>query len=483
MLAASLGLSPGEAYGIGISHVLKLSYYDHPPLSYWIAHEFIPVLGDGRALRLPFVAMFAGTSWALFLLTRQLFGPIAGVWAVLALNLTGFFTFASGWVLPDGPFMLSLMAAAYTISKSLFPVPGCAPPSPWRTWIIAGIWIGLAGLSKYQAGLFAAGLFIYLLWTRRSVLYHLAPWLGAIVAVALCAPIIIWNAQNDWASFAFQGSRALSYGSFPKLGFFLGNLGGQIAYLLPWIFVPLLIAVYKSVRADAPLDRSWYCLSLGLPAIALFSIVPLWAGRGFPHWQMPGWLMLYPLFGSYLEREAALDSRPKIWAITSGILLVALTSLLVGYIDTGYGKSLLAQATAQDDPTTEFIEWAPLRHELRQRGLLQEKGLFVVASNPLDAGQIDQALHGSMPVQVLGDSKEYAYRDDPKLLVGHDALIIGRRDKMTGMGAALKPYFVSIDELSSFKFGRSGADEIDVSISYAHGLKKPFPLPNGTRFK
>ena len=81
VLAASLGLSPGEAYGIGISHVLKLSYYDHPPLSYWIAHEFIPVLGDGRALRLPFVAMFAGTSWALFLLTRQLFGPIAGVWA------------------------------------------------------------------------------------------------------------------------------------------------------------------------------------------------------------------------------------------------------------------------------------------------------------------------------------------------------------------------------------------------------------------
>ena len=50
--------------------------------------------------------------------------------------------------------------------------------------------------------------------------------------------------------------------------------------------------------------------------------------------------MLYPLFGSYLEREAALYSRPKIWAITSGILLVALTSLLVGYIDTGYGKSL-----------------------------------------------------------------------------------------------------------------------------------------------
>ena len=36
-------------------------------------------------------------------------------------------------------------------------------------------------------------------------------------------------------------------------------------------------------------------------------------------------------------------------------------------------------------PRLKSIEWAPLRHELRQRGLLQEKGLFVVASNPLDA--------------------------------------------------------------------------------------------------
>jgi len=61
IIAAMLGLGVDECYGIGVSHDLGLSYFDHPPLSYWIAHVFMPLFGDGRALRIPFVALFAGT--------------------------------------------------------------------------------------------------------------------------------------------------------------------------------------------------------------------------------------------------------------------------------------------------------------------------------------------------------------------------------------------------------------------------------------
>ena len=128
IVAATLGLGVDESYGIGVSHDLELSYFDHPPLHYWITHAFIPLLGDGRALRLPFIALFAATSWALYLLTRCLFNAVAGVWAVLALNLSMFFTIAGGWILPDGPLMLGLAAAAYMLASGLFPV--AAPPSP-----------------------------------------------------------------------------------------------------------------------------------------------------------------------------------------------------------------------------------------------------------------------------------------------------------------------------------------------------------------
>jgi hypothetical protein len=480
ILAATLGLGVDECYGIGVSHDLKLSYFDHPPLSFWITNFFIPLLGDGRALRLPFIVIFAATTWTLFLLTRQLFGPAAGFWAVLALNLSAFFTLAGGWVVPDGPLMLCLLAAAYTISRSLFS--DREPPSPWLTWIVAGFWIGLAGLSKYHAALFVAGLFIYIVSSpkRRHILKHPAPWVGAVFALVIISPVIIWNAQHDWVSFAFQGGRATGHG-FPKVGQFLANLGGQMLWMFPWIFVPMVIAAYKALRLGSTAERSWYCICLAIPTILLFTVVPLWADRGFPHWQMPGWLMLYPVLGEYLARESVVRRRPRTWAITSTVLLLVLAFLVVGHAATGYGRLLFPAAFAKGDVTLESLEWTPLREELQKRGLLEKKGLFVISGSPIDIGKIDQALADSMPMQVYGESKQYAFRYDPKLLVGRDALIIGRRDRMDGIDRSLAPYFDSITELPSFAFGRSGMREVDVRILYGNHLKKSLALPYDKR--
>ena len=75
---------------------------------------------DGRAARLPFIALFAVSSWLLYRLTRVLFGAPAGVVAVLALNCSAFFSFAGGWVLPDGPLMLAMLAASLVLARHFF---------------------------------------------------------------------------------------------------------------------------------------------------------------------------------------------------------------------------------------------------------------------------------------------------------------------------------------------------------------------------
>jgi hypothetical protein len=288
---------------------------------------------------------------------------------------------------------------------------------------------------------------------------------------------LVWNAEHHWASFTFQSGRALSDGSFPNVKEFLTNLGGQSLYLLPWIFVPMVIAAFMAVLPGRTPQRGWFCLCLGSPAILLFTLTPLWAGRGFPHWEMPGWLMLFPVLGDHLAREAAIRTRPRTWAITSAALLAVLAFVVVGYVETGYGKLLVATANTHSDPTTDFIEWEPLRAELDKRGLLKKQGLFVISGHPSDIGAIDQALHDAVPMQVFGESKEFAFRIDPTTLLGRDALIMGRRNRMNDIGDRLTPYFESIEELSSFAFGRSGMKEIDVRIFYGHGLKTPLPSP------
>ena len=481
VLAATLGLGVDECYDISVSHDLKLSYFDHPPLHYWIAHLFIPLLGDGRALRLPFVAIFAGTTWFLYLFTRQLFGAPAGFWAVLALNLSVFFSLAGGWVVPDGPLLFCLVAAAYTFSLSQFS--HGRPPSLWRTWIIAGLWIGLAGLSKYHVVLFGVGLLGYMISSpsRRIILRHPAPWVGATIALAIFSPVIVWNAEHHWVSFIFQGGRAGSHGAFPKLGQFFANLGGQVIWMGPWVFVPMAMTTYTALRLGRTAKPSWYCLCLALPTILLFTIVPLWGDRGLPHWQMSGWLMLYPVLGACLAREATVRTLPKTWAIASAAALVIFAILGVGHAATGFGRLLLPAAFANGDPTLEAFEWTALRDELQKRGLLGKNGLFVISRSPIDMGKIDQALNDAMPMQIYGESKQYAFRIDPATLVGRDALIIGRRDRIDGIEISLAPYFASISELPSFTFGRSGMQEVSVRIFYAHVLKIPLPSPYDQR--
>lgn len=475
-LAATLGLGVDESYAVANARDLDLSYFDHPPLHYWIAHAFMPLLGDGRALRLPFIVLFAGSSWLLYLLTRRLFGAWPGMWAVLALNLSAFFTLsAGGWIVPDGPLIFFLLAAALILADGLF---AADPPSPWRTWPLAGICLGLAALSKYQAVLFGFGLLLYLAGARdrRRLLLHPAPWIGALIALAVFSPVLIWNAQHDWVSFAYQGGRGLAHGGI-HIGNALADAAGQAVWILPWIFVPLVIAVWQALRAGPKRDRSWYCLCLGLPTIVLFTVTPLWGDRGLPHWPMSGWLMLYPILGAYLDGLAAKGGAPRRWAIASAALLVILAAIAAGHAATGYGKVLFPAAFARGDPTVEAIAWRPLRGALAARGYLGRHDVFVIAPNWMDAGRIDQALDGALPVTVFGDlaaAKNFAFRYDPTSLRGRDALIIGRQIP-PAMQAGLRRSFQSLEELPPLSFGRSGMHEVELQIMLGKNLLAPWP--------
>jgi 4-amino-4-deoxy-L-arabinose transferase-like glycosyltransferase len=472
ILAFTLGLGVDESYSISVAHDLNLSYFDHPPLHYWIVHFFMPLLGDGQAARLPFVLIFVGTTWLLYRLTQTLFGASAGLWAVIALNLSAYFTLAGDWVLPDGPLMFFLVAAAYAIARALF---SQNPPiSPWKTWFVAGVSLGAAGLSKYHAILFVLGLLVFFATVpeRRSLLRHPAPWVGATIALLISSPAIIWNAQHHWASLAFQAGRADIQG-FPKIGPFVTNIGGQILWMLPWVFVPMAMASYNALRKATRAETSWFCLCLAMPTVLIFTFEPLWGDHGLPHWPMPGWLMLFPVLGEHLAREAALRSRPRTWAVTSAAALAVLTVVIVGDAAFGYSRLLFPKLFSRHDLTLQAFDWSPLRSELESRGLLKQKGLFIISTSWIDMGKIDLALHDRVPTQIFSDDKrQYAYRYSPTEFLGHDALIIGRPQHMRGVKAALSNYFSSIKELPPVVFGRSGMSEITLRVLYGTDLKE-----------
>jgi hypothetical protein len=156
-------------------------------------------------------------------------------------------------------------------------------------------------------------------------------------------------------------------------------------------------------------------------------------------------------------------------------LLVALTVIVVGHATTGIARVLFPSLLAVPDPTLAAFEWTSLRTQLQMRGLLDRPGLFVIAPSWIDAGRIDQALKGSVPVVVVGsDPLNFGFLYDPNGFVGRDALLIGRGISDDQL-ALTRSYFDAVTEAPAIVLGRSGMDEIDLRVLLAKDLKRPLP--------
>lgn len=479
-MGAAIGLGTDESYTVAISRSLSWSYFDHPPLHQWLTHATALLLGEGRQVRLPFILLFAGTSWLLFLLTRRLYGASAGFWAVVTLNLAGFFTLSAGsWIVPDGLLLFFLALAAWALARECFPAPGERRAS-FFNWLLAGMALGLAGLAKYHAALAALGLAVFLLATPRGrmAVRNPAPWLAAVLALAIVAPVLVWNAQNGWVSFLFQSARTQGAGFTPWL--VPTSLLAQAGWLLPWVFVPLaggLWLAWKTMRDE----RFWFLMALALPAIVIFTLTPAFGNLGLPHWAMPGWFFVMPLAGLHLAAMAEAGTRPLRWARISAIGSVIVLALLASQAATGWLGRIIPNLS-RNDPTLETFGWDQLAARLDQAGLGQPEDRFIVADSWLTAGRIDLALGGSRPVlPATSDPRHFAFLVNQHSLLGRDALIIVRARREGQLRIGLGAHFASLGASTPISLGRGGLAEVELVAIPATGFAKPLPWPYGLR--
>jgi hypothetical protein len=474
-LAYSLGFGVDESYTIVIARRLDLSYFDHPPLHQWLAHFTALLVGEGAALRLPFIALFAATGWLMFVLTRDLFGARAGVWAVFFLNVTAFFfVSAGGWVVPDGPLLFALAAAAIVFARLFFAAP---PAAAWRLWLAGGFWLGLAGLSKYSAVFFAFGLlaFIGLSPRQRRWFAHPAPYLAALLCLAMLSPVVLWNAQNQWISLVFQGGRGAPGGHWrpAQVG---AMILGEIAWLTPWVFVLLAGAVIAAARLARRDERRLFLLCLSLPPIVLLSVTPLWGAKGLPHWPMPGWFFVYPLLGGWLSEGWAERFNLWKWAAGSAALLGVIVVALASQASNGWITRAIPLPAGAVDPTLEALSWQPLAASAPLVG--PSAPSFVVSTKWSEGGKIALALGPRMPVVVFSDDpRGMAFLNDSTAFVGKDAVIIVARSRLESVAATFAPYFDRLAAPQFVTLGRDGRGEVDLALIPAHRLTRPFPLP------
>jgi 4-amino-4-deoxy-L-arabinose transferase-like glycosyltransferase len=485
----ALGLGIDETYMVAASRHLELSYYDHPPIAWWLTHAAMTLSGSQASVivRLPFILIFALSTWLMAQITSRLFdgeqaGDRAGFWAALILNLSPVYAVtAGGWVLPDGPLDCALLGFLLFSLRAVRLIPG---RGAWADWLAAGACAGLAMLSKYNGVLVLVGLPVFLLtapegrvWLRRP-----QPWVAGLLAVLLFSPVILWNAEHHWASFAFQGDRAGGLRFHPLAPF--GVWAGEALFVLPWIWVPLILLWLRALRRGPTAPRGWLLALLAATPILLFALVSIWSSDHILyHWSAPGTLMLFPLLGTEVARRLAAGAprlRRGILAAAAALLLglvLAGTQMRLNWVTAVVGPGFLARAK----DVAGGVNWTELRPELEARGLLSQPGLVVAVTRWNDAGKIDYALDGSLPVVVLAaDSREYGIVEPADRFIGRPMLIMVPDSDPAALADHLAPMFDQITILQSIPLRFGGYILLNLSVLKGTGFRG---LAAGIRIK
>jgi Dolichyl-phosphate-mannose-protein mannosyltransferase len=448
---------------VAAGRVLSGGYFDHPPASWWLSWAGAHVFGTEApiAVRFPFIALFALSTWLMFRITAAVADDRAGFWAAVLLNLSPVFGVTAGtWVLPDGPLLGALLGATLCLVHALDA--GAERPSRVKWWIGAGLCAGLAMSAKYSAVLSIGGAFLFLLCDRRQRhwLRRPEPYLAILIALLAFAPVVIWNAAHGWASFAFQGERAMGLRFRPLMP--LTTLLGEGLFVLPWIWAPMLVLLVR--------DRRRLLAFLAAPPIVGFALISAWSSqRILFHWAAPGYLMLFPALG-----QAVVERLDRGWVRRTivGTAVFVITALIAIGAQTRFDiLGDRAAALMRKDPTMEGIDWTSIRDDLTERGLLRP-GVIVGVGNWRDGGKIAYALGPDVTVVCLNaDARQFGFAQPPAAFIGQDMLLIGL--------APVTGPFTRIEPLPPTAIRLRGRVLATIAVSLGHRLTAwPPPVAN-----
>jgi 4-amino-4-deoxy-L-arabinose transferase-like glycosyltransferase len=358
-------LSPDEAhYALYATH-LDWSYYDHPPLVGWLQWPLQAWMPSDVGMRIWPMSVWFLTGWGLVKLSSELYPEMTSLrlWGVrldLLLYVLSPLPHLIGFALvPDTLLMgwtVWIMLLTWRLCRS--------PLSPLSSWLLLGLMLGLAGLSKYTAILVALGVLMSLLQAHGwRLLARKGPWLALLTALLCITPVVYWNATHDWMSFTYQIQHAQGgqhWVGFKAVGFAL-TIWLAMGLLLP-------IALFAGLRdtmggvAHRSLTPARFSAFFGVPGVLLFIYL---SGRGstLPHWVVPFVVALLPCAAWGIHRQWLRWSRWQHAVLGLQALLMAAFFVMVmvgGPQEEGAQKTSLAgqdDVPAVKNPLADLYGW------------------------------------------------------------------------------------------------------------------------------
>lgn len=329
------------------SRDLALGYYSKPPLIAWIIRGATELCGSGEAcIRVPSPLFHAATAMLVYGIGRRLYDARVGFWAGLVyLTLPGV-SFSSGLISTDVPLLLFVALGLLAVVNLRERVT--------LAWAVAlGVAIGLGLLSKYAMGYFILSLAIYAVVSRegramlKSPVFYVAP----LIAAALIAPNIIWNAQNKFATLAHTADNAAWRGASFHPDNALDFLFGQLGVVGPVLFGALVWMCVAWIRQPGGLrtlaDRERLLLAFSVPVLLLM------LGQAFMSRAHANWAAFAYIAATVLVTATMLRARwVQPFRFSLGLHAVVIVVLAVG--GTFAGRFTLPGGL---DPYSRVLGW------------------------------------------------------------------------------------------------------------------------------
>jgi 4-amino-4-deoxy-L-arabinose transferase-like glycosyltransferase len=297
--AAVLPLSADEAYYWLWSRHLAAGYYDHPPLIAFLIRAGTMLFGDSAfGVRAVPVLLSAAASWFVW--------RSGGALAALLFNLTLMVTVETMAATPDAPLIAASAAFLWAMTK--------LDEDP-RWWLAVGAAGGAALLSKYTGFFLGLGALVWMIFAARRWFLSLWPYLGAVLALAIFAPNLWWNATHHWMTFAFQFGR-VGAGHF-TLNYLFEFLGAQLLLASPFVLIAALFT------------RNRMLIALMLPAILYFTVHSL-HDRVQGNWPC----FLYPMLAVAAAQCRHWIAKPAV-PVAAALLVLCYAQALFGLIPLG----------------------------------------------------------------------------------------------------------------------------------------------------
>lgn len=410
-VAATMPLSPDEAYYWTWSRALAPGYLDHPPMvALWIrAGTFL--LGDTElGVRLLGPLSAAAGSVLLAAAGARMFTPRIGLWAAVLLNATIMLGAGAVTMTPDTPLLFFWTAAVYALAR----IATGSAPAVW--WLATGAAAGLAFDSKYTAALLGLGIAFWLLTPgMRPHLRTPWPWLGGMLALGITLPVVAWNASHGWVSVLKQGGRTTEW--HPTLRYLGELVAGQFGLASP------ILATLMAVGAARALRR-W---REPCPALLAALIVPgaaVFIQHAIGDRVQANWVaILYP--AAALAAAVAADR----WRPPAAALGFALTALL--YLQASLAPFPLPRFL---DPTLRLTGFAPLAARAA-RDAADDHASFLASEEYGLAALL--AWHAQTTLPIIGIEPRWAVFDLPGTALATPGLLILSARRTNGPNMAL----------------------------------------------